>query len=778
MKVRLFGIFITALCWLGATVSSAQTLPLLPQDPAVRTSVFPNGLSCYVAENKSSKGFADFALIKRDYDGNELICAQKNVVLSSEEAVDSLLLGMMRRVEKDRNSSDCALVISGDVNADVLMTKLKYMSLMVDPSETSLMPEYTWNGDTKVVESMVTDSLRGLSTIRFQWHSPSTPAEYLKTTQAAVYRKTVYELGKVAALMIERNLRRLDIPVADISYRHDDGSGVRPYEEFSLEVTVGVGDAGSAGKVASSSLAHISKGKVDLNDYLLAERDYVMMLEKSSGRAVVSNEEYLSMCRDAFLFNRSLSSDKEHLNYLSSKDVPDATRRDMFSSVASALLDAESLDDTFSLASSGVMLSDTLGLPGPSLTKTKIRSSRKDAFTGGHIWTFANGFKVIYRKMPSTGRKLYYSMSLNGGYGNVESLRRGEGSYLSDYFKCCWIAGMKASDFNEMLALAGVKMDLRSTLFHTFITGEVEDRNAALMMRSLLAVSNHSRLDSAQVEYFCRSEQMRREHIGGPDLKSVVDSMICPGYRYTPFKSSNCAQKETFAKAKAIFTAMTSKMNDGILVIVGDMPETELKQQLQLYAGSFKVKTVASRRPSLQYHPVSGWLSYTEEGTDDLAAVILTTPLAMTAANHFAAEIAALILEHRLKHVFEPKDMPIRVSYARDIYPDERFSVMVEISGKCDYEDMALLKAVLSDCRTDITAAELTSCKEFVKNSYALQSQTPDYWLRVIPLRHLEGKDFTTGAAAKIDAVSLEGVQKVFKALEEGAGIDYITKKK
>ena len=56
--------------------------------------------------------------------------------------------------------------------------------------------------------------------------------------------------------------------------------------------------------------------------------------------------------------------------------------------------------------------------------------------------------------------------------------------------------------------------------------------------------------------------------------------------------------------------------------------------------------------------------------------------------------------------------------------------------------------------------------------------KSEEYWLKVMPLRHLEGKDFTTGYSAKIDAVTSQTIQNIFKALDEGAGVEYITTKK
>ena len=151
--------------------------------------------------------------------------------------------------------------------------------------------------------------------------------------------------------------------------------------------------------------------------------------------------------------------------------------------------------------------------------------------------------------------------------------------------------------------------------------------------------------------------------------------------------------------------------------------------------------------------------------------------LPMTAANHFASEMAAMILERKAKEVLTGSGLEVRLSYSRAIYPDERFSVMLSMSGACTRDDLAKLRDVLSDCAMNVDASDVASCKAYMKNAYALRMNTPDYWLRVIPLRHLEGKDFTTGYASKIDAVSADQVKAVFKVLEDGAGVEYIINK-
>ena len=776
MKVRLFGIFAAAALMLNLIVSSAQTLPLLPRDPAVQDCVFPNGLSCYAVENTSTKGVADISLIKRDYAGSDVVCSHRNVMLSSEVAVDSMLLNIMRRVAADGITADCAVIVSGDIDAKAVMTKLKYMSLMVDSSDSSPIPDHVWDGDRGLSMSVENDAASGLSTVRCHWQLPGFARAKRPTTHYAIYEKAAWELGELACVWVKRALGRENIPYANVSFAHDDALDHYSRESFSIEVTVARDDVEKASASLLSVLSALDRGGAGESDVILAESEFLGRLEQSASRAVMTNEEYTQMCRNAFLYGTALTSDKERLAFFRSKDLAGSSKRKIFAGITSAMIEMAGPSDSMQVHSIDIMLSDTLRMQGPSEVKTKIRTARKDAFSGGTLWTFANGFKVLYRKMPSTGMRLYYSLSMNGGYGNVEGLERGEGAYMSDYLDHCWIAGMKSSYFKDLLQLSGMTMSTKVGLFHTMISGHVEDRNVRLLMGSLLAVANECRPDSSQTDYFARCEALRLGMKGQADIKTAIDALMCPGYRYTSFKTDGGVRKGTFAKAQALFDSMTAKMNDGMLVIVGDMDETELKKMLQLYVGNFKVRNVASRRPSLEYHPVSGWSSYNVEGEEDAATVVITAPLVMTASNHFAVDLAALMLERRLDDVFGPTGRRVKLSLSRNIYPDERFSIMVSISGQCGKEDIDRLHQTLEGF--EFTDAELKSCKEYLKNLYAQQAKDPQYWLRVMQLRHLEGKDFTTGASAKIDAVTAQMLDGVFAAMGKGAGIEYITTKK
>jgi hypothetical protein len=73
---------------------------------------------------------------------------------------------------------------------------------------------------------------------------------------------------------------------------------------------------------------------------------------------------------------------------------------------------------------------------------------------------------------------------------------------------------------------------------------------------------------------------------------------------------------------------------------------------------------------------------------------------------------------------------------------------------------------------------ELASYRSILKKRIEINKKSPEYWLKAISIRYLDGKDFTTGSDARIDAVSREKVMNILSSLKNGARVEYITNRK
>lgn len=749
----------------------AQELPVLPADAAIRHTVLPNGLNCYVTNNPAVKGFADYVLVSKEMEVP--LVYFRDMQTADERQVDSTLITLMKQIEELGRPAAYALMVSGDLNADEITRKLRYMSYMIPAGEPAGKAEYAKGCLTPVTFRTVNDTLKGISTVNAEWASPRTPEHLMNTVQTAVYDKAVFEFGEVACTRIRERLAAEDIPAADVRFAHRSSLESRGDEMFRITVAVDVSAAEQAEETVREVLAGIDAEGASAAELRLAENRYFASLERRLKDSDRTNEAYIDRCIAAFLYNGSLSSVKDRLAFHKSKYISDRAREDLFAGVASALIDIES--DAAAGERKYVSLSDTLAFPGTG-PKVKVTTDRKDPVSGGRIWMFSNGFKVVYRKMQ-TGGSLYYSLAMNGGYGSIKSLSKGEGAFMSDYLDLCHVSGMKGRDFKDILCLSGITMDEQVNLSNVIISGEVADGNLPLLMKSLLAVANERSADTSAVSYHQRSERLRLECAAGSvsDMGAVIDSLICPDYIYSPYRSAGHLQADTFDKAAALFDETSAKMNDGVLVLVGDMDEAKVRKMLLQYVGGFRTREGVFGRTMVQYQPVSGWMTYDVDGDMNAVVAAMSARLPMTTDNYMAADIAAMYLKKVMLDELAPLGLRVNISHSRRLYPEDRFSIMLLVEGDDMPEDiMYRIRTALVKAETENPdKAYMSAAKAYCRNLCDMDMKDPSYWLHAVALRYLDGKDFTTGCASKIDAVTPAKVCDILTALDKGSKVEF-----
>ena len=77
----------------------------------------------------------------------------------------------------------------------------------------------------------------------------------------------------------------------------------------------------------------------------------------------------------------------------------------------------------------------------------------------------------------------------------------------------------------------------------------------------------------------------------------------------------------------------------------------------------------------------------------------------------------------------------------------------------------------------EIKDADLVKHKEVLKGHMALKVSDSEYWVRALTMRYLDGKDFTTSYASKIDAVTADKVKQILASLSTTGRVEYIIEK-
>lgn len=861
----------------AAIIMPAQDLPVLPEDPAIKTGSLPNGTVYYIVQNKTIKGVADFALVQKTGISNvddpsaagaivgvardalsslprclsssaqEFFTSHgatpgkdgfvkvtdhstefrfNDVIISSPEVLDSTLLvisDIIDRVTDSENSfirkwyapSDQAVMIAGDVDPASIADRLKLLSLMTPSVKSSPRKVYVWSPSEEADYRRVPLQDDGLAVFTASWKASRTPWEAMNTVQPIIYEMFLEELGVIVEEGVRREMQKRNVPVADVACSIVTGADSPRDEEFSVCVKVRHEDFQEAVKVVSKVISDIDLGLTPESVFARVKRMCMGYAQEFAAKAVVSNSDYVERCINSFLYNGSLADVKSKVSFLAERKLPDATELNLFNGIASAILDPEkNLTVTFSpdyeaytvrnLFRSGwneekpevarTPVYSVADIPACTslVEKLKVTSEKKDHISGGTEWVFSNGMKVIYKKMDTKGQ-IHYRLALNGGTDSVADLQMGEGAYISDYFFLSRINGVPAEDFLNVLSSNGVSMKAGVDLTTMTIEGSAPKDNIDLLLRGLSAVTGMRQTDSVAVDHYSTGESLRSMLRKGTSAEKVlkINNIMCPDYKYISHKSLDALSPELHAKAEKYFETQLSKLDDGILVIVGDMAAFDMKKILLEYVGSFKVAQKAFRRQLVRYQPSTGWSTYTVDGDGNSVDIALSVPLALSSDNYMAAEIAAMIIKKNLAAAIIDTGMYLTVSHDIRIYPTERLSMHIalnEISSEGfsssvkhtgPIDALSKVRSALSDFSDQkMTMEDIEAFKGQLKDKLKLEMQDPEYWLEAVTLRHLSGKDFTTGYQARIDAQSAEKIKAILSRLNEGTRVEYITRKK
>lgn len=750
----------------------------------------------------------------------------ENVLMSDDKAVtDSTLLLLFRIIDRISGTddeflskwyspSDQAIVISGDVDVRQMESRLYYLSLMTPSFPSFPRKEYCRTQSDGPLFRVVDDgNPYARPSISFTWTFQRTPKIFMDSVQPAIFDMIMSELGYMASESIRDNMKERGKPVADVLWKFVPGSMTPGDESFTMTVVSSPQYLPDVLEVMCGTFSAVNSGRTSVREFRDAREECIASLAKKIASPVRKNSDYVDRCISSFLYNSSLASVKEKYDYYNSKEISDTTELRLFNGVVSALLSDSSNLSVVCSNPEGTLTDKSLEsgfwkawknetctpsarpeegsvyaeLP-PLAEKLKVSSTKVDNASRSTIWVFSNGFTVVYKNMPTDGN-MFYSLSLNGGFGNIPDLVQGEGGFFSDYLNLCLINGCPGNEFFATLREDGIYMRPTVALSEMKVAGVAPSDRFPQMMNALLSVFNLRENNPDSYNYYVQEQRLKASYSDSRRTRMAkIDSIICPDNKYTAYRNALALTPEFMTKASKFFDRQSAKMDDGVLVLVGDMDESRLKKILLGFVGQFRTEKKAFQRTQYRYQPVTGTSVYTVDGTEDCIDVVMTAQFPLTAENHFAVEIAEMVLRRRLADALADTGMYIDVSARTSIHPKERVSAricarMADVDGFASGVTQTGPISALMVMRTclagldgiKVTDAELKAYKEYVKNEISMQMKNPAWWLDVLSRRYIEGKDLYSNIISKVDAITPAKVSSVLSALGKGSRVEYVT---
>lgn len=837
----------------------SQALPSLGVAKEITKGTLSNGIAYYLVQNPVDKGFADYSLVRMHsmsiederecldglphFEGRKpwRFLADNGVGYSSfgyyhekgaagefrfsgvpvhnQNVADSTLLMLVDIAARSRSPQ--AVVVCGDINRDKLRERLQLLAMTVPQTDRNVGGSgYRWNPSDSMRFVVTTNHSSEVAAITAIYSSARLERELLDSPQPIVATTYAYLLGNIISGRVRRVFRAQEIPLADISCRYFDSSMSPGDERYSFAVYTSASAANKAADTFARILSDLDRNGALPDEFADAKEQLTSETKRSEGGRQLSNSEYVEKCVASFLYGSNLASESVINGLLAGRRIDPDKELSFFNSFVSALLDGErnltlrvnvpnsgcdasTMRDTFTEAwnqgsdadySYTKIFSDTLSLYSPR-EKVRLRSEITEPITGGKLWTFSNGIKVLYKKTDVRG-EFHYSLMLRGGVASVPGIREGESAFVGDMLSLDNVAGLSPYDFKAMLAANGITMDGSVGISDMRIGGIAPKSKLRLLLRSLLSVSEKREPNAGAFRYYKQCEAVRIDMgaLSPRDVNSLMDSIMRPQYFYTERKYINRLGDDLPERAEEYFAAQFSKVNDGLLVFMGDLDEESLKKELCRALGSFRTTKRFAQRPVVSSRLASGFVSYTVESGPGLVGgseigvnVALAAAVPYNIENYAAFRLAVSCIRKELVKNIAEKGAYVEVSDRLEVFPDERLSVYInchpclesglpgDVDAAVPLDMIAAVRKVTSNLAgLPLSNDDLKAYKEELVSDFEKGLNDPVRSIDAVHIRYGEGKDLVSGYKNAINGVSADKVRSILKMLANGTGVEYV----
>lgn len=838
----------------------AQELPTFKAAKEITQGTLANSVSYYIAKNSFSKGYADFALIQKgrsDVQGVRECLAKvphfgnvkpyefmarygvgysprgyvytvpaatvvrfQDVPVYDSAVCDSTLLLLFDIM--DTYPAEQAVIVAGDVDVQRIEERMKMLSMMVSTrKKLGAEGDYRWSSVDTLTVSVRDNHTEHCASISARYSSPRTDKKMMNTPQPIVKQLFSDELAFILRNRVKAAFRSAGVPLADVRYRYS-GTNISSNDEvYELTVFVSDSDVYRAAGLFGGLLSDVAREGCQKAEFIEAKESVAAAFRKESRDASISNRAYVDRCEAAFCYGASLASTADVYSFVAKRHLPVERELELFNNFASALLqrgknlhlqiscpeagvDIPSIrdlflycwDDTTSVTPIKTLRDTSIFNMPNRLKKVKLSSSVAEQISGGSLWTFSNGIRVVFKKVAGDAGAFDFSFLLKGGPSSVAGSSPQEQAYFDEMLPLWHVAGLSPEEFSSFLAVNGIGLKQDVTLSDMRFSGTAKTSSFQLLIKVLSAIADKREFVPEEYEYFKRTEVIRLELARQTQngINSVMDSIISPDFHKFKYNSVEGLSDNLPVVADQYFESEFDKVNDGILVLVGDLNEEFVKQTLCKYLGAFGTSKRYSTRPQIRYALRRSWATMTSDTRTAMVGersvgvnMALAAPKQYSPANTMAFKIALLALETEIDKALSSAGMYATVTGTAEMFPLERMTVYINTrpsnpAGLPEGVEVADPLEILALIRKAVTGAALkpVSSKELAAYKAALTAReesrnaTREALVEAVQIRYSAGRDIVTGYKDAVKSVTQKDVQEILGELDNYCKVEYV----
>lgn len=839
---------------------AAQPQDYFKKSSKISKGTLPNGVSYYLVQNGSDKSFADFALVQKGNESRETTrnmlenlphfpgikpyeyLAEKGIGYTVSGLASYSHSGSVYRFQKvpvyDGAIADSlllmvfdlmgsypgeqAIVISGDINAAEKLERMKLFSMLVSPRRAvDISDEFKWEPWDSIefeCAHLVSDRV---AYIDATFCTPRMSASDLGSAQGWLAEMFAEEVGTIVCKRLEDEFRRRDLPQGGISFSYRGSKHSLKQERYHIRICVDKENLTHATEILGAVTSSFSHQGISREEFLLAKDCFTSRKELPLPKSSSGNPAYVNKCISDYLFGAGLYEDESQREFfLKNRLEPSLERRlltnfavSVFNRDRNVILHYSSPENLFSrdslishyyngwdsAAAGGVKAISGINVASLDVPKgkLKIKSTSPDPSIGGEIWTFENGIKVLYKKVPVKGIFSYAFMFRGGAWG-ISDPKPGELPYIGEILSLYDIGEMSAGDFRAVMDSKGINLEPQITSSDLRFTGTAPVSSLPMLFNGIYSLAYRRNYNSGTFDYYRRCQLLRSEtdRRGEYGMAALFDSLSSPQYALSEYRNLQSLSNDTPVKAQEFYEKEFESFSDGLIVLVGDLDAYSLKSYLSEVLWAFGSNTVADRGNPVEHRLAKGRTRLSTGSGNPLAGdgtvsvnVFLANGVPYSLQRYAALSVGANALRRELIAELASLGMYVSVKEDFELRPSEIMSLTVQCR-KCtgaglpagvgpadtEYALISVQKALEKMASVPIDPKDLKAYKASLTEQMKADGAHPETLVNAALSRYALNKNVFMGFEPAINAVSAQEIMSLMKTLQEGVHIEYTVK--
>ena len=403
--------------------------------------------------------------------------------------------------------------------------------------------------------------------------------------------------------------------------------------------------------------------------------------------------------------------------------------------------------------------------------KAKIKKEAVEPVTGGEMWTWSNGFRVIFNRVEDAPA-LSYAFVFGTGYGSVEDLQRGEAGYFSDILALYETAGISGDDFYSMLAANGVELKGEVGPRSTVLKGTVLPSRLPLLLRSVLSLVNDSSPSLNRFQEYCEGERLRlaSRRTASYRMERALFDAVHSEFPGSPYKDPALLQDGLLQKADRLLRGKVfPAASKGYLVISGDIDPFVLRKVLASYVGGFGPAPSSTAVPSGKFSLASG-RKFLQGDLPARVCLYAECEYPLTGKTHYLSQAVGEAARRMAVQAAGPQARDVRVVCREEPWPQERLSLRISFAlsgGNAKQVADDILQA-LGAAQGAVSKEDADAYKAMALSAAEASMKTPEGLNDLAIARYTYNKDYKTRYKENINSITPEDIAAALAALSGG----------